>query len=361
MSYEPRQIAASVSCHAWNGDKTKFAFSPNNHEIHVLGKQGAEWELEHVLKEHDEAQRVTGIDWAPQTNRIVTCSQDRNAYVWKFEANTWKPTLVILRISRAATAVKWSPKENKFAVASGAKAVSVCYFENDNDWWVSKHIKKHKSTVLGLDWHPNNVLLATASSDFKTRVFAAAIKGIDTRVDNTPYGTKLVFGEILGEYSAVGWVHAIKWSPSGNQLAYVSHDSAISVINVANGAPGEIQTVKFADLPLLDLLWVDESRIAGVGHDRTPFLFEVNAEGWWSFSRKLEGKGGAPQKAAGGQQSAFNIFKNKVETGQSTNITTLDSIHQNSVNSIQAFASAGGRVTEFTSTGLDGRIVHWKV
>jgi actin related protein 2/3 complex subunit 1A/1B len=28
---------------------------------------------------------VTGIDWAPKTNRIVTCSADRNAYVWNLE------------------------------------------------------------------------------------------------------------------------------------------------------------------------------------------------------------------------------------------------------------------------------------
>lgn len=69
--------------------------------------------------------------------------------------------------------------ENKFAVASAAKCVSVCYFEEENDWWVSKHIKKHKSTVLDLDWHPNNCLLATASSDFKCRVFSAYLKGVD--------------------------------------------------------------------------------------------------------------------------------------------------------------------------------------
>jgi len=35
--------------------------------------------------------------------------QDRNAYVWTFAKGEWKPTLVILRINRAATCVKWSP------------------------------------------------------------------------------------------------------------------------------------------------------------------------------------------------------------------------------------------------------------
>ena len=43
---------------------------------------------------------------------------------------------------------RWSPDETKFAVGSGAKCISVCYYEKDNDWWVAKHIKKPlKSTV----------------------------------------------------------------------------------------------------------------------------------------------------------------------------------------------------------------------
>lgn len=77
---------------------------------------------------------VAGIDWAPESNRIVTCGTDRNAYVWTLKGDVWKPTLVILRINRAARCVKWSPKENKFAVGSGSRLISVCYFEQENDW-----------------------------------------------------------------------------------------------------------------------------------------------------------------------------------------------------------------------------------
>ena len=41
--------------------------------------------------------------------------------------------------------------ETKFAVGSGARLISVCYFEKMNDWWVSKQIKKPlKSTVTRL-------------------------------------------------------------------------------------------------------------------------------------------------------------------------------------------------------------------
>lgn len=80
----------------------------------------------------------TGIDWAPESNRIVTCASDRNAYVWTLKDGVWKPTLVLVRINRAATCVKWSPLENKFALGSGARLISVCYFEEENDWQVTQ-------------------------------------------------------------------------------------------------------------------------------------------------------------------------------------------------------------------------------
>lgn len=68
---------------------------------------------------------------------LFSSIKDRNAYVWTFKNNSWKPSLVILRINRAATIVRWSPEENKFAVGSGARIISVCYFDKENDWLVA--------------------------------------------------------------------------------------------------------------------------------------------------------------------------------------------------------------------------------
>ncbi len=111
---------------------------------------------------------------------------------------------MLLRINRAATFVRWSPFEDKFAVASGARyvphmlswtmtefelgiyysAIAVCSFDPENDWWVSRLLKKPiRSTVLSLDWHPNNVLLAAGSADMKARVLSAYIKDVDKRLD----------------------------------------------------------------------------------------------------------------------------------------------------------------------------------
>lgn len=45
--------------------------SPNNHEVHIYKRVGTKWEQTATLTEH--VQRITGIDWAPRSNRIVTC------------------------------------------------------------------------------------------------------------------------------------------------------------------------------------------------------------------------------------------------------------------------------------------------
>lgn len=134
-----------------------------------------------VCTQHDKV--ITGIDWSV-TGQIVTSSQDRNAYVWDQDSSTgtWKPTLVLLRLTRSATTVKWSPTGSKFAVASGARMIAVCQFDQEQNWWTAKHLKKPiRSTVLSLDWHPNGVLLAAGSADMKARVFSAYLKEVDQK------------------------------------------------------------------------------------------------------------------------------------------------------------------------------------
>ena len=128
-----------------------LAVCPNSSEIWIYegchNPDSSTWTKKWVLTEHDLV--VTSIDWSPVTNKIVSCAHDRNAFVWSFDdqEKKWKPSLVILRIERAALDCRWSRDGQKFAVASSAKCVPVCYYESDNNWWVSKMIKKHKSSV----------------------------------------------------------------------------------------------------------------------------------------------------------------------------------------------------------------------
>jgi len=345
-----QRLAPVITCHAWNADGSKVAICPNDNEIHIYSKQGATFKLEQKLTEHDQV--VTGIDWAPKSNRIVSCSQDRNAYVWTFQNNQWKPTLVILRINRAATHVKWSPAENKFAVGCGAKCVSVCYFEEDNDWWVSKHIKKHKSTVLKVDWHPNNALIATASTDFKVRVFSAFIKGVDKGEPDNSFGQKLPFGEPYAEIDVSSWAHSVKWSPSGSSLAFVCHDSNFAVADLSSGTP-RVTDIKTGDLPFVDIAFVNETSVVAVGHDCTPVLF--SNQGGWKMVKKLDGVGGGVAATGGDQKSsAFKVFQNKVDRAETATETKILTKHQNAITCVQKYGNGA-----YSTSGLDGVLLVW--
>jgi actin related protein 2/3 complex subunit 1A/1B len=50
---------------------TELAISPNSHEVVIYKKQGSGWEKAYTLTEH--TQRVTSIDWAPESNTLLTC------------------------------------------------------------------------------------------------------------------------------------------------------------------------------------------------------------------------------------------------------------------------------------------------
>ena len=50
---------------------TDVAVSLNNNDVTIYKKAGNKWSESGSLKEH--GQRVTGIDWAAKSNRIVTC------------------------------------------------------------------------------------------------------------------------------------------------------------------------------------------------------------------------------------------------------------------------------------------------
>ena len=116
----------SIADHSFSADRSQLAVARENN-VEIYSTSGSKFTLQDELRGHDRL--VTGVDIAPKSGRIVTTSQDRNAYVWNFSEGTWKPVLVLLRINRAATCVRWSPDETKFAVGSGARVAAVCYYE----------------------------------------------------------------------------------------------------------------------------------------------------------------------------------------------------------------------------------------
>lgn len=355
---------APIEDHSFSADRSALAVTRDNN-VELYSASGKSFRLEDELRGHDK--HITGVDIAPRSGRIVTCSQDRNAYVWEpGKTGEWKPTLVLLRINRAATCVRWCPNETKFAVGSGARIIAVCYFEEENDWWVSKHVKKPiRSTVTAVAWHPNSVLLAAGSTDGHARVFSSFVKTVDERPPSSVWGERLPFNTVCGEYlnATAGWVHGVAFSPSGEALAFVSHDSSITVVYPSGPEqpPQAVINVSTQLLPFADLLWISEGEIVCAGYDCEVYRFSGSASGWQlAGSLEKAGAAGRPGMEAR-EESALNMFRSMDLRGRSTgqDDTKLRTVHQNSINKVRSYEESGGRVTRISTGGVDGRIVVW--
>lgn len=368
------RLAQAVTCHAWNKAGDMIALSPNNNEVHIYktnGENTSQWQLKYVLDEHGG--QVSGIDWAPESNMLLTCGHDRNAYVWKFDEKTddWLPTLVILRINRAATCVKWSPDGNKFAVGSGAHCVPICRFEESNNWWISKTIKRHKSTVLSVAWCPNNKFIVTGCADNKCRIFSAYIEGLDSAEDDgfgALWPQQHEFGECLAEFDhARAWVNSVAWSPNGFRIAFTGHGSTAHFVQLLAGAPAKVQTVQHKGLPFMDMAFMNDDSVVAAGWECNPVLFTATGDAAspeWAFKDYVD-KGEdkkADKKGPSKFGAALGVFQDATKKGISISAeskgaaeTVLTTVHQNTITSVQIYAKKG----TITTTGIDGQVQFW--
>lgn len=360
MSNLERVIRAGtgpIQSHSWSPDRTHVAVAYGGKDVHIYNNSQNECKEVANLSQHDLT--VTSIDWAPRSNMIVTCSQDRNAYVWVPEGHgEWRYTLVLLRINRAATCVRWSPEENKFAVGSGARIISICYYDKENDWWVAKHIKKPlRSTITCLDWHHNNVLLAAGSTDYKVRVFSAYVKDIEPKPSATKWGVKMPFAQLMSEFSnsesGGGWVHSVKFSDDGASVAWVAHDSSITVASPSFG----IKKLRTNLLPLLSLIWISPSCLLAGGHDCVPVVFHIS-DSDLVMGDMLETGSPAVEVTP---VAAMKIFRSKDRTGETSSSNySLSTTHQSHITQLNIISGDKLKASLVSSSGADGRICIWK-
>jgi len=366
MSSQKVTIAKNFSCHAFNADLSQVALSPNNDEIKIFNTNGkpekmASWgKAEHSLDEHSGY--VSAIDWHPTTNLIVTCGHDRNAYVWKFDDSkkAWTQDLVILRINRAATSVRWSPSGKKFAVTSGAKIVPVCKYEEENRWWTSKMIKKHKSTVLCLAWSPCNKFIITGSTDYKCRIFSAYMEELD-QDEESKLSWENEFGNMLIEFDhAKAWVQNVSWSPNSMQVAFTGHGSTTHFVDLdpddAKASLENVQTVYSKFLPNVTCDFMTDDKVIMAGFDMNPHLY-TKKNGEWQFTQKLDPETDE-EKSTKKSQIGQNrqMFQNISKQGQTKDTAkhAIKTFHKNTILSVQKISE-----TSFSTCGVDGRILIW--
>jgi actin related protein 2/3 complex subunit 1A/1B len=278
------------------------------------------------------------------------------------------------------------------------KVVAVCYYEHQNNWWVSKHIKvsarrvasrrvvsrrrsraprlgsrpqKHRSTVLSVAWCPNDKFVVTGATDNRARIFSAFIKNIDREEDDgfgSLFPSQNQFGELLMEFDqSRAWVNSVAWAPSGLRIAYSTHASQVVFVQLlAQGS--HVQVLNHAGLPFLKCEFASDNTLVCVGFDMNPTVFTATGDAAapkWALAKLLDSNEKKADDAAKGATSAAAaaraMWSNKdakaIETPPNSTLaeTVLPTRHQNSIVSLCRFK----KPTVFSTAAIDGRVLFW--
>ena len=345
MAYPLDFCDAPISCHAWNADGSMVALCPNTPDILIYRVDGKKFELLYTLKEH--TQLVTSVDWNHKTGQIISCSQDRNAYVWTFDeaTRTWKKELVQLRLGKAATYCRWSPEGNSFAVATGTSKFKIGAWNEEQKWWQTNDYSNEEPTGLSVNFHPDSqhVLVSGTSRhcDYVTLLEE------ERTVKRGKNGKEECY--TLGEWSSQGWSNFSCFSPSGKWLAFASQDATIGFVRFEEiGAKdAKNRRININGLPLLTLAFLSETTLVGAGFDCAPRIFVLQGDDWVDL-----GLIDVPEMRDVVEQKATGVAARAALFGGKS-VPKSSSIHNNVIHEIRTLPD------RFTTSANDGRIGVW--
>lgn len=175
---ESNRVYPGISAFAWNADCSKLAVCPGtSKEIWIFKTNGTtdtnKWLRIQVMTEH--LNPVSGLDWHPATDKLLSCSTDRGAIVWSFndQLQALQPGLVMIKESKANLACQWNYRGDKFAVATASGNLFISVYDAQQNFWTSKNLsglKKphHKNSVLSCAFDPlsGRVIASSSVDDF---------------------------------------------------------------------------------------------------------------------------------------------------------------------------------------------------
>jgi len=320
---------SSGHCYGPNGELCVAS----DHKLYIYDLEGPKPVLTATLESHKH--RVTGVDWSKSENKILSCGEDRNAYVWSLnEENEWKPTLVVLRVNRAALCCSWANCGKKFAVGTSARSIAICSYDEEHDFWVAKSIKKPKSAVTCLAWHKSDLLLAAGGTDFKCRVYNVFDPEVDKDAEGASdiYSDIKKFGVCLGEFSSLGYVNGCAFNDDGNQLVYTSQSAQTTLVTWTAPDTTETTTKQVSALPFNDVIMVKDL-IIGSGHDGKCYKFQVDGTGFGDKEEVVRATKAAKKKT--GTSAAFAKFHTLANTGGSKKAKGDSAPHMFAVSNIR--------------------------
>lgn len=150
-----------------------------------------------------------------------------------------------------------------------------------------------------------------------------------------------------------GWIHSVCFSPDGNKICWVSHDSTINVADASRD--NSVTKLRTEFLPFLGCTWITDKSIVAAGHSCVPVVFSYS-DGHLQFIAKVDN---SLKKEASGLSAMKKFQSLDKQARTETSDTSLDSIHQNAITCLCIYQGNKSFASKISTSGLDGQLVIW--
>ena len=353
-------LLEGINILSFNKDFTQVALSQKDNIIYIYSVPNLmktdTWKLLHKLKSH--YQYISGLDWCPATNRILSCSYDKTTFVWDLVEKNWTPSSIVATTKLGYLCCKWNKRGDKFCEGTSAKHLFIGYFNAKTKWWMNVNIKCHKSSVVTCEIDPTSLFVISGSTDLRIYVSSCYLPEIDDNFlteDLKPLAKP--FGEVIYEFKENSWINSVTWLPSGNLGLAAGQDAIITVVNPKESKTEEIRC---KHSPVTMLIPKDDNSFYAVCYDRNIIEYEKKGE-QWEIKRTITGKKEADNKSkttigkVSAQLQMFNQMGQQKKQNLAVTTKQASHLHQSQISSVNI------KDKDVITTDLSGFVKYWKL
>jgi actin related protein 2/3 complex subunit 1A/1B len=353
-----------ISCISFNKNFTKVALSKKDNIIYIYSIRDLmktdTWQLEYQLQVHEDS--ISGLDWNAHTNLLLSCSYDKNAFVWEYNRNyikNWNGSGVIATTKLGYLCCKWNNRGDKFCLGTSGKQIFIGYFDNKTNWWMCKPLGKienkfivHKSSVVCCEIDPTSLFVLSGSTDLRVCVTSCYLPEIDDKfLDDKTKPLAREFGTIIYAFRPGSWINTIAWNKSGSLGFAAAQNSSIVVINHKEN---KTDVIKCNHPPVTLIVSNEDNSFLAVCYDRNILEYEKKGDKW-EIKKTItndQGKKGDVREKINKLQS-FEKLKQKTKLLVTTKKNPH--LHQSLISSLNI------KGKDIITTDIGGFVKYWKL
>ena len=363
-------LLEGISCVVFNKDFTQVALSKKDNIIYIYSvpniMKTEDWKLLYTLDSH--YQYVSGIDWCPETNRLLSCSYDKTSYVWDLvddaekKSKKWTPSNVVVTTKLGFLCCKWNKRGDKFCEGTSAKQLLIGYFNFDEGvkWWMGMNIKGHKSSVVTCEIDPTSLFVLSGSTDLRIYVSSCYIPEVDDQfLDEQTKPLAKKFGEQIYEFKPGCWVNTVAWMPSG-ELGLVAGQNA--TITVIDHKESKTEVIKCKHSPVTHIIPSNNNSFYVVCYDRNIIEYAKKGDAWdikKIITVKKETDSQKAKTTIGGNVSSalakFQQMGNIKKENLAVSAKQASHLHKSLISSVNI------KGNDMITTDVSGFVKYWKL